>query len=279
MKGRRLILYPYTIWAIIFILAPLLLVVFLGFTSTVDGETVFSLANFEKFFSDPIYWKVFLRSVGYAVLSTVICLLLGYPLAYILASSKSRHRGFLLLLVILPTWINLMLRTYAWLSLLENSGLINRFLALLGLPPFEFMYHGYSIVFGMVYNFLPFMVLPIHSVMVKLNESYVEAARDLGANGAQVFFRITLPLSMPGVMSGITMVFMPAVTTFAISDILGGRKIQLLGNLIHDQFKNVFVVDSWNFGSAISVVLIVAILLSMAITSKVDKNGEGGGLF
>lgn len=274
---RAFAAYPYLVWAVIFIIAPLILVAYYGFTVPApDGGVVFSLENFGKFFTSPIFLAAFWRSIWTAAVATAICLLIGYPVAYFLAGSIFKNKSFLLLLLVIPMWMNLLLRTYAWLILLDNSGLVNTVLNFFGLGSVEFLYHEYSIVFGMVYNFLPFMILPIHSVLVKMDHSIVEAAQDLGASRTKVFFKITFPLSLPGIMSGITMVFMPAVTTFAISDILSGRTIQLMGNIIEDQFLR---SDNWNFGSTMSIILMVLILASMVISSRYEKDNQGGGLF
>lgn len=268
--------YPYLVWALIFIIAPFALVAYYGLTVPgPDGNMVFSFDNFVKFFTSPIFMAAFWRSLWTAALATVICLLLGYPVAYFLSGTIFRNRNLLILLLVIPMWMSLLLRTYAWLILLDNGGLVNMVLEFFGLGPVEFLYHEYSIVFGMVYNFLPFMILPIHSVLVKMDRSLVEAAQDLGASRSKVFFKITLPLSMPGVISGITMVFMPAVTTFAISDILSGRTIQLMGNLIEDQFLR---SNNWNFGSTMSLILMALLLLSMAFSSRNIKDNQGGGL-
>jgi len=269
--------YPYLVWAVIFIVAPLVLVAYYGLTVPMeDGGVAFSLENFAKFFTSDIYMLTFWRSLWMAALSTGICLILGYPVAYILSRNIFKNKGLLLLLLVVPMWMNLLLRTYAWLIILDDTGIINTILKSIGMGRIEFLYHEHSIVFGMVYNFLPFMILPIHSVLTKMDKSIVEAAQDLGASKMNVFRKITLPLSWPGIMSGITMVFMPAVTTFAISDILSGRKIQLMGNVIEQQF---LLSDNWNFGSTMSIILMVLILASMVFTSKYEKENQGGGLF
>ncbi len=274
---KTLAAYPYLVWAVLFIVVPLLLVAYYGFTvETADGGVVFSLENFAKFFSSPIYLAAFWRSIWMAALATFICLLIGYPVAYYLSGTIFKNKSLLLLLLVIPMWMNLLLRTYAWLILLDNGGLVNTLLEWMGLGKIEFLYHEYSIVFGMVYNFLPFMILPIHSVLIKMDNSLIEAAADLGASRRKIFFKVTFPLSLPGVISGITMVFMPAVTTFAISDILSGRMVQLMGNLIESQFLR---SDDWNFGSTMSIILIVLILISMIFSSKYEKENEGGGLF
>lgn len=269
--------FPYLIWAIIFTIVPLVLVMYYGFTVELEtGEVVFSLDNFIKFFTSEQYLAALWRSLWMAALSTVICLVLGYPVAYYLSGSTFKNKGFILLLFVIPMWMNLLLRTYAWIMLLDNNGLINSLLVKIGIKPIEFMYHQHSIVFGMVYNFLPFMILPINSVLTKMDRSVIEAAKDLGASDRSVFWKITFPLSMPGVFSGITMVFMPAVTTFAISDILSGRTIQLMGNVIENQF---LMANNWNFGSTMSIILIALILVSMVFSSKYEKEDKGGGLF
>lgn len=274
---KTLASFPYLIWAVIFTVIPLFLVMYYGFTIKTDaGNVVFSTQNFVKFFTSEQYMAAFWRSLWMAALSTFICLLIGYPVAYFLAGSTFKNKNFLLLLLVIPMWMNLLLRTYAWIMLLDNNGLINSVLTKLGLKPIEFMYHQHSIVFGMVYNFLPFMILPINSVLTKMDRSVVEAAKDLGADSRKVFWKITFPLSLPGVFSGITMVFMPAITTFAISDILSGRTIQLMGNVIENQF---LMANNWNFGSTMSIILIALILLSMIVSSKYEKEDRGGGLF
>lgn len=274
---KTLAAYPFLLWSAIFIIVPLLLVFYYGFTvPDENGNAVFSLENYAKFFGSPIFMAAFWRSIWMAILATVICLVIGYPVAYFLSGTVFKNKGLLLLLLVIPMWMSLLLRTYAWLILLDNTGLVNTLLNAVGIGTVEFLYHEYSIVFGMVYNFLPFMILPIHSVLIKMDHSLVEAAQDLGANRFRVFTKVTLPLSLPGVISGITMVFMPAVTTFAISDILSGRTIQLMGNLIEDQFLR---SDNWNFGSTMSIILMVLILLSMFATSRYEKENEGGGLF
>ncbi len=273
---KTLSAYPYLVWAALFIVVPLLLVAYYGFTvEQTDGSMVFSLENFKHFFTSEIYLQALWRSIWMAAVATAICLLLGYPVAYYLSGTLFKNKGLLILLLVIPMWMNLLLRTYAWLILLDTKGIFNTLLGFIGLGPYEFLYGTHSIIFGMVYNFLPFMILPIHSVLVKLDGSLIEAAQDLGANPMRVFFKVTLPLSMPGVFSGISMVFMPAVTTFAISDILSGRKIQLMGNVIENQFLR---ADNWNYGSTMSLILMVLILITMFISSKADKDSEGGGM-
>ena len=275
--NRRWYSLPYILWAVIFTVIPLLVVVVYGITvREPDGTLTLSFANFSKFFT-PVYMSVFWRSVLYAAISTVICLIIGYPAALILTSKTLKHKSVMMLLIIIPMWMNLLLRTYSWLTLLENEGLINQFLRFIGILEedsyIQFLYGDGAVIFGMVYNFLPFMILPIHSVLSKMDHSIIEAAEDLGANKMSIFRRIILPLSVPGISSGITMVFVPAITTFAISSILSGNNVNLLGNMIEKQFG---VGGDWNFGSTMSLILMVMILLSMMIMPDSEKESQGG---
>lgn len=272
---KKWISYPYIIWMILFIIVPLALVLGYSLTIRTEDGLSFTLEHYKRFM-EPIYLTVFLRSVYLALICTLLCLALGYPMAMILNGRDLKRRNVLILLFVIPMWMNFLLRTYAWMTLLERRGLINTFLNLLGFPSMNLLYNNSAVVLGMVYNFLPFMVLPIYSVLNKIDRSVIEAAEDLGANAFTVFRKIIFPLSLPGVISGITMVFMPAVTTFVISRLLGGGQFTLIGNLIEQQF--LFVGD-WNFGSAISMIMMVIILLSMGIMSKYDKEHEGGGLW
>ncbi len=274
MKNRW-VSSPYILWALIFILIPLILVIYYGITITENGVTVFSLENFQRFLQ-PIYMKVLLRSVILALISTLICLLLGYPVAMILSGRDLSRKNILILLFVIPMWMNFLLRTYAWMTLLDRKGVINSFLGALGLPQINILYTDSAVILGMVYNFLPFMVLPIFSVLSKIDRSVIEAAEDLGSNTFTVFRRIIIPLSLPGVVSGITMVFMPAVTTFIISKLLGGSQYTLIGNLIEDQFMRVY---DWNFGSALSIIMMIMILISMGFTSRYEREDTGGALF
>ena len=265
--------YPYVLWSAIFIVIPLLLIVFFSFTSKVDGRFVFSFENFQRLF-EPIYFTVFIRSIWLAVLSTVLCLILGYPIAYMISKLPIKRRNMLILLFILPMWMNFLLRTYAWMAILGRDGLINTLLGYIGIGPIKMLYTDGAILLGMVYNFLPFMVIPIYTVLIKIDKNLVNAAYDLGANKAQAFRKVILPLSIPGIISGITMVFMPAVSNFVIPNLLGGGKYMLVGNLIEQQFTT---IGNWNFGSALSIFMMILILISMAFMSKYEKNGKEGG--
>lgn len=275
-KHKSFLAYPYVLWSALFIVIPLILVFFFSFTVEVDNKMVFSLQNYERLIN-PIYVKVFIRSIILAGGSTIICLLVGYPVAYIISKAHVSKRNTLILLFILPMWMNFLLRTYAWVAILGKNGIINSFLGLVGIEPIGLLYTNFAILLGMVYNFLPFMVLPIYTSLSKMDNDLINAAKDLGASNFQVFTKVIFPLSMPGVVSGITMVFMPAVTTFAISRLLGGGKFMLLGDLIEQQFT---VVGDWNFGSAISIFMMIVILLSMAVMSRFEDESdkEGGGL-
>ncbi len=277
MKLKR-VAYPYIVWMIIFIVVPLLLILLFGFTK---GETLnlkdlhFTLNNFKRFMH-PIYLKVLGKSIVLALQSTAICFLLGYPIAMIISREPIKKRNIMILLFIVPMWMNFLLRTYAWMTLLGRNGIVNIIIKSLGLKPLKLIYTDGAILLGMVYNFLPFMVLPIYTVLIKIDKSLIEAAEDLGASKLEVFFRVVLPLSIPGIISGFTMVFMPAVSTFVISSLLGGGKRMLIGNLIEQQF---LWSGDWHFGSAISIIMMFFILISMAITSKFDNDKERGSLW
>jgi len=277
VRGRTSMLaLPFSVYMVIFIAAPLLLIVLYSVCVDPPGDMSFTLEHFRRFFDfeNPIYLQVLWRSFYIAVISTAICLLIGYPMAYILSRMKPTVRNILSVLFILPMWMNFLLRTYAWMSLLENTGLINTALEAMGLPAINIMYTQWAVVLGNVYNFLPFMILPIYNTLVKIDPAVVEAAQDLGASGRKVFRKIILPLSVPGVMSGISMTFMPAITTFVISKLLGGGQYTLIGDLIDKQYK---VTGDWGFGSAMSVIIMVMILISMNLMPSSSKD-QGGGL-
>lgn len=257
----------------IFIVVPLFLIFFYAFTDNSSGKTLFTLEHIKAIFQ-PLYLKVIGRSFYMSLIATLVCFVMGYPAAMILASKDFSQKNTMLILIVLPMWMNFLLRTYSWLSLLENEGLINRFLASIGLGQVQLMYNNFAVILGMVYNFLPFMILPIYSVLVKIDKSVVEAAKDLGANGARVFLRIIFPLSMPGVVSGITMTFMPALSTFVISRLLSGGKITLIGNIIEQQFT---ITGDWGLGSALSLLLMLLIFISMIFINKYGDESVGAG--
>ncbi|WP_333648211.1 ABC transporter permease [Lacrimispora sp.] len=266
--SKKLLSGPYLMWMIGFILIPLALIVFYGLT---DRSGAFTLANVISIGSAE-HAKALWLSLGLSFISTLLCLILAYPLALVLRSRGMGQGSFIVFIFILPMWMNFLLRTLAWQTLLEKNGVINGILSSLHLPTQSLINTPGAIILGMVYNFLPFMVLPIYNVLSKIDDSVINAARDLGANSFQVLLRILMPLSIPGVVSGITMVFVPALTTFVISNILGGSKILLIGNVIEQEFTR---GSNWNLGSGLSLVLMIFILISMALIAKYDKNGEG----
>ncbi|MBL4932202.1 MULTISPECIES: ABC transporter permease [Clostridium] len=275
-KKRGLAAYPYLLWSLLFIVVPLIIVLFFSFTKKIDSQYVFSLENYQKLIS-PQYLKVFGRSLLLAVISTVACLVMGYPIAYMISKMNVGKRNVLIMLFILPMWMNFLLRTYSWLAILGKNGIINTLLGYIGIGPLNLLYNDGTVILGMIYNFLPFMVIPIYTVLIKIDSDLISAAQDLGADRRILFKRVIFPLSIPGVMSGITMVFMPAVSTFIISSLLGGGQYMLVGNLIEQQFTN---IGDWNFGSAISIFMMIIILISMALLSRYEgeSDKEGGAL-
>ena len=278
---------PYVVWMALFVVAPIIMVVIYAF-STADGG--FTLANFTRMGT---YAVVFTRSFKLALIATLVCLLIGYPISYIMSKEGRRFQRVGMVLIMLPMWMNFLLRTYSWMSILENNGLLNQFFQNIGLidlyntiamhfaadpaaytpiTHFQMLNTQGAVVLGMVYNYLPFMILPIYSVIIKLDHSLIEAARDLGANTFQVFRRVILPLSLPGVLSGITMVFVPSVSTFAISKMLGGGTELLLGDLIEQQFMG----NAYNpqLGSAISLVMMVIVVVCMWVMNRFGEGEE-----
>lgn len=269
--SKKLLSAPYLFWSALFIIIPLFMVFYYGLT---DKSGAFTLSNLAAI-AQPEHAKALWAAVRLSFISTVICLLLAYPLAMILCRMNMNHDSFMVLIFILPMWMNFLLRTLAWQTLLERTGVINSILSLLHLPLLEIINTPGAVILGMVYNFLPFMVLPIYNVLVKIDQNVVNAARDLGANELQTFLKVTLPLSVPGMISGITMVFVPALTTFVISNILGGGKILLIGNVIEMEFIQ---TGNWNLGSGLSIVLMMVIILNMVISAVTDKDGEVAAL-
>lgn len=263
--------FPYLLWMIGFTVLPLIMIAVYGFT---DKNGAFTISNFMAIFSEE-HMSALLLSLYLSLICTIVCLLLAYPLAMILSKSGASRTGFVVFIFILPMWMNFLMRTYAWLNLLDDGGILDRFFAMIGIDYQSPIGTTSAIVLGMVYNYLPFMVLPLFNALSKIDKNVIDAAKDLGANSIQTFLRITLPLSFPGIVSGVTMVFVPALTTFAISDILGARKVLLIGNIIEQEFST---ASNWNLGSGLSMVLMVFILISMAILNHYDKNGEGNAL-
>ena len=313
MKKNRALMVPFVLWAMSFIVVPLIMIVWYGvtveetpaYTEVVleDGATYFqledgtitterpvkravvSLANFKRML-EPTYLKLLLRSLKVAVITTVICLLLGYPVALILTGKDFRRPALWLMLLILPMWMNFLLRTYSWMSILENSGILNSWIAALRerFPAFDawltgmgvgkkiiFLYNENAVILGMVYNYLSFMIMPIYTVIEKIDRSLLEAAADLGASPRKSFLRVTLPYSLPGVLEGVTMVFVPAVTTFVISQLMGGGKVPLIGDIIQNQFGK---SSDWHFGSTLSLLVMVVVLAFMGALNRIDKEEE-----
>lgn len=276
MNQFRKLVYPYCVWLGIFVVIPMLMIVVYAFTQAGNDVTTlsFTFANFQKFFS-PVFGKVLLKSINIATITTIICILLGYPLAYIIANMNERWRPTMVLLMTIPQWTNMLIRTYAWIGILSEVGLVNNILAFFGLGPVKLLYTDFAVILGMIYNFLPFMVLPIYTSLSKMDQSLIQASYDLGANRVQTFQKIILPLSIPGVLSGVMMVFLPAVSSFVIPKLLGGGQYMLIGSLIENQF---ITVGEWNFGSAVSLIMAIIIIISMYFLKKVDKDitEEGG---
>lgn len=255
---QRLLGAPYIVWAALFIIIPLIIVVYYSFT---DANGNFTLENIKGLAG---YKDIFLISIEYSLIATIITLLISYPFAYIMSRKREHTQRIMMMLVMLPMWMNLLIRTYSWMNILEKNGIINNLLGMFGIEPLKMIGTPGAVIFGMVYNYIPYMILPIYSVMAKIEPSLLEAAEDLGSNGFSKLRRIILPLSMPGVVSGFTMVFVPSVSTFYISQKLGG-KIMLVGDAIEKQIQSLY---NYNLGAALSLVLMVLILVSMAVMKK-----------
>ncbi len=267
--ARRFLDKPYLVWAALFIIVPLIMVVYYAFT---DAEGNFSWANIAAI---PDYTSVFLLSIIYGVVATLICLLLGYPFALLLTKIKASSQRIMVLLIMLPMWTNFLIRTYSWMTILGDTGIINTFLNFLGLGSLPLINNGFAVMLGMVYNYLPFMILPIYSVLSKMDSSYLEAAQDLGAGRFQAFRRVTLPLSVPGILSGVIMVFVPSVSTFYITQKLGGGQIVLIGDVIETQFQT---ANNYQLGASLSLVLMVLILICLGVMNSLgaDDSNDGG---
>ena len=275
MKRFSQLAIPYIIWAVLMLVLPLALIALYSFTQ--QGNSIisfsFTLDHYVKFFTDPDFLLVLWRSIVIAIKTTVISLLLGYPVAYFISRSSERMQNILVLCITLPMWINMLVRTYAWIGLLSEGGIISQILGFFGFGEVELLYTEGAVLLGMVYNFLPFMILQINTSLCKMDHSLLEASADLGGNRFQTFMRVTLPLSLPGVINGITLVFLPAVSSFFIPKLLGGGQYFLIGNLIENQF---ITVGEWNFGSAISMIMAVIMMLLMFAVRKVETKNQGG---
>ena len=275
MKRFQQLAWPYIVWAVMMLVLPMALIALYSVMN--QGNSIisfsFTLEHYAKFFTDPDFLLILWRSILIAVKTTVLCLLLGYPIAYYIARSTEKVQNILILCITLPMWINMLVRTYAWIGLLSNGGIFQKILGFFGLGNVELLYTEGAVLLGMVYNFLPFMILQIQTSLSKMDYSLIEASADLGASPAQTFGRITLPLSMPGVINGITLVFLPAVSSFFIPKLLGGGQYFLIGNMIENQF---ITVGEWNFGSAVSMIMAIIMMLLMMAVRKVEQHNQGG---
>ena len=275
MKRFQQLAWPYIVWAVMMLVLPMALIALYSVMN--QGNSIisfsFTLEHYAKFFTDPDFLLILWRSILIAVKTTVLCLLLGYPIAYYIARSTEKVQNVLILCITLPMWINMLVRTYAWIGLLSNGGIFQKILGFFGLGKVELLYTEGAVLLGMVYNFLPFMILQIQTALSKMDYSLIEASADLGASPAQTFRRITLPLSMPGVINGITLVFLPAVSSFFIPKLLGGGQYFLIGNMIENQF---ITVGEWNFGSAVSMIMAIIMMLLMVAVRKVEQHNQGG---
>lgn len=261
---------PYLAWMILFTLVPLAMVIWFAFT-TVGGEF-----TFDNFIGVAKYGKVFFKSIYLSIIATAVCLLIGFPVGYLMSRMSETGQRTMNMLIMLPMWMSFLLRTYAWMTLLEREGLINRFFGIFGIGPFDMINTQGAVVLGMVYNYLPFMIMPLHSIMIKIDRSIIEAAQDLGANGWNILLKVLLPLSVPGIVTGVTMVFVPSVSTFIISRMLGGGTNLLIGDLIEQQFLG--SVYNPNVGSAMSLILMVMVLLIMGVINHFDDGDMEGML-
>ena len=275
MKKFSQLALPYIVWAVLMLVLPMGLIAV--YSVMEQGNSIvtfaFTLEHYKKFFTDPDFLLILWRSLLIAIKTKVICLFLGYPIAYFIARSKEKTQNLLILCITIPMWINMLVRTYAWIGLLSEGGLLQRLLSLIGLGNTELLYTEGAVLLGMVYNFLPFMILQIQTSLSKMDHSLLEASADLGANPAMAFLRVTLPLSLPGVINGITLVFLPAVSSFFIPKLLGGGQYFLIGNMIENQF---ITVGEWNFGSAISMIMAIIMMLLMMAVRKAETRNQGG---
>ncbi|HHT19852.1 MAG TPA: ABC transporter permease [Tissierellia bacterium] len=264
MKTYKSAAGPYLLWAVMFIIISLVMVLYYSLTNEAGQLT---LANFERFFTGSTLGTLW-RSLKVALLTTIICLLIGYPMAYIISTMRASFRTTAIMLVVIPMWMNFLLRTYGWVTILSKNGILNSLLRPFGVAPLDLLYTEGAVTLGMVYNFLPFMILPIYTVLEKMDHGLIEAAADLGANKMNTFLKVIFPLSLPGIASGVSMVFIPAISTFEITALLGGNKTNLIGNVIEQQFT---VTGDWNYGSAMSMVLMVFLVVSL-LFSRGDED-------
>ena len=275
MKKFSQLAFPYIVWAALMLILPMCLIALYSVAEHGNSIVSFSLTldHYVKFFTDPDFLLILWRSMIIAVKTTIICLLLGYPLAYFISRSTESMQNVFVLAITVPTWINMLVRTYAWIGLLSDGGMFQRILGLIGLGDVQLLHTEGAVLLGMVYNFLPFMILQINTSLCKMDHSLLEAASDLGANAYKTFLKVTLPLSLPGVINGITLVFLPAVSSFFIPKLLGGGQYFLIGNMIENQF---ITVGEWNFGSAISMIMAAIMMLLMMLVRNLETRNQGG---
>lgn len=260
---------PHMVWSVLFIIAPLIFVVYYAFTDKEGNPTLGNITELAQ----ASYLEVFLRSVCFAFLATVICLIIAYPIAYFMSKAKPKTQKILIMLVMLPQWLNFLIRTYSWMALLEDTGIINTILGNLNLGPFHMINTSGAVILGMVYNYLPYMIIPLHSVISKIDTRVLEAASDLGCSPIRVLVKVVIPLSVSGIVSGVTMVFVPSISTFYISQKLGGGNFDLIGDTIERQFQTAY---NYNLGAAMSFVLMLIIVISMAVMNKYSGEDDGG---
>lgn len=276
MKRFSKLAVPYIIWAALMLVLPMALIAMYSVMEPGNSIVSFSLTldHYIKFFTDPDFLLILWRSLLIAIKTTIICLILGYPAAYFIARSSEKVQNILILCITIPMWINMLVRTYAWIGLLSDGGLLQQLLAWIGLGDVKLLYTEGAVLLGMVYNFIPFMILQINTSLSKMDKSLIEASADLGANKVQTFLKVVLPLSLPGVVSGISLVFLPAVSSFFIPKLLGGGQYFLIGNVIENQF---ITVGEWNFGSAISMIMAVVMMFSIYVIRKLEERSAGKG--
>ena len=287
LRAEHLSLTPYTIWAVLFILVPLVFVAYYAFT---DDNFAFTLENIQRFFVSTsniiqedgstqevrTYLLIFWRSLKLAIISTAICLVLAYPLAYIMARAKPRTQKVFLTIIMIPMWMNFLIRTYAWMTILQDTGIFNNFLTLLHLPNIHIIGTEAAVIIGMVYDYIPYMILPLYSIMAKMDERLIEAARDLGASPMKAFLTVSLKLTLPGLLSGVVLTFVPSMGLFFIADILGGNKVVLVGNVIQEQLMK---AHNWPFAAALAVILTILTSLMIFFYRKITHVKDLEGLF
>lgn len=275
MKKFSQLAFPYVLWCVLMLALPMLLIAFYSVTTEGNGilDVSFTLEHYKKFFTDADFLIILWRSIKIALETTVICILIGYPVAYFIAGNSEKVRNILVIVITLPMWINMLVRTYAWIGILSDGGIAQQLLQWLGMDNPQLLYTEGAVMLGMVYNFIPFMILQINTALSKMDKSLIEASHDLGASKTQTFARVIFPLSLPGVVSGISLVFLPCVSSFFIPKLLGGGQFFLIGNVIETQF---ITVGEWSFGSAISMIMAVIMMLSMYAVRTLETRNEGG---